>query len=234
MGEWLIVNLNQDAIKSKFLRIRDIVYNVGPILSVYPGVVESQTSDTTLQVTVTNTIRRVVSVWLASDTGFIGINYYDDPKDDSDYLTSDSSIITLDTALPNATEAVKVAYFSDCADCGFDPMTKSAIDSACTTCSGTGMTLADGTAISVSVKRQLAGVRREGVESLGEEPEGTVILHAKSEHENLIRAAIRMDFDDKQLRIQEDMNGDMRIRRKYNAAGQKTAIRIVTEHKDVN
>lgn len=228
------MNLNQDAIKSQMLRYLDLLYTGAPVLSVYPGAVESQTSDTVLQVTVTNTIRRVVSVWLASDTGYIGINYYDDPKDDSDYLTSDSSIITLDTALPNATEAVVVAYYADCATCGFDPMTKSAIDSDCTTCSGTGMTLADGTAISVPVKRQVVGSRREGIESLGEEPEGTVILHAKSEHENLIRAAIRMDFDDKQLRVQEDPNGDMRIRRKYNAAGQKTAIRIVTEHKDVN
>ncbi len=228
------MNLNQDSIKTQMKAYRDLLYTGTPTLNVYPGAMESQTSDTALQVTVTNTIRRVMSVWLASDTGYVGVNYYADPKDDSDYLTSDSSIITLGTALPNAAEAVNVAYYADCADCGFDPMTKSAVDSDCTTCGGTGMTLADGTAISVPVKRQLAGVRREGVESFGEEPQGTVILHAKSEHENLIRVAIRMDFDDKQLRVQEDPNGDMRIRRKYNAAGERTAIRIVTEHKDVN
>lgn len=228
------MDLNRDSVKAKMILYRDLLYTGAPTLSVYPGAVEAVTSDTALQVTVANTIRRVVSVWLASDTGYVGINYYADPKDDADYLEADSSIITLDTALPSATELVNVAYFADCADCGFDPMTKSAIDSACTTCSGTGMTLADGTAISVSVKRQLAGVRREGVEALGEEPEGVVILHAKSEHENLIRAAIRMDFDDKQLRVAEDPSGDMRIRRKYNAAGESTAIRFVTEHLDVN
>jgi len=228
------MNLNQDSVKSQMLRYRDMVYTGAATLSVYLGAMEAQSADSTTQVTVTNTIRRVMSVWLASDTGYIGINYYADPKDDSDYLTADSSIITLDTALPNATEAVNVAYFVDCADCGFDPMTKSAIDSTCTTCSGTGMTLADGTAISVPVKRQVVGGRREGVESLGEEPAGTVIFHAKKEHENLIRAAIRIDFDDKQLRVAEDPNGDMRIRRKYNGAGESTVIRVVTEHNDVN
>lgn len=228
------MDLNQDSIKAQMRLYVDLLYTGAPILSVYPGAVEAVTSDSTTQVTVANTIRRVVSVWLATDTGYIGINYYNDPKDDADYLESDSSIITLDTALPNATEAVNVAYFEDCADCGFDPSSKSSRDSACTTCSGTGMTLADGTAISVPVKRQLAGVRREGVEALGEEPEGIVILHAKSEHENLIRAAIRMDFDGKQLRVQEDLSGDMRIRKKYNAAGPSTVIRIVTEHVDVN
>ena len=86
-----------------------MLYTGAPTLSVYPGAVESQTSDTTTQVTVTNTIRRVLSVWLASDTGYIGINYYDDPKDDSDYVESDSSIIALDTALPRYLRAVRLA-----------------------------------------------------------------------------------------------------------------------------
>ena len=174
------MNLNQDSIKTQMLRYRDMLYTGAPTLSVYPGAVESQTADDTTQVTVDNVVRRVMSVWLATDARYTGINYYADPKDDSDYLTADSKIITLDTALPNATEAVVVAYFADCADCGFDPMTKSAIDSTCTTCSGTGMTLADGTAVSVPIKRQPSGMRSEGVESLGEEPQGVVIFNAKA------------------------------------------------------
>jgi len=219
--------------KTQFGEYRDLLYANAPAISVYPGAVESQTSDTTLQVTVTNNIRRVMSVWLASDTGYTGTNYYADPKDDASYLTVDSKIIALDTALPGASTAVNVAYYQDCAACGFDPMTKSAIDSNCQTCGGTGMTLADGTAVSVPIKRIPQGMRGEGVQPLGEEPEGTVIFNTKSEYENLLRAAVRIDFEGKKLRVQEDSNGEMRIRRKYNLAGACTAIRVVTEHKDV-
>ncbi len=215
--------------KAKFERIRDLIYADAPTLSVYPGDVETKTSTDTTHVTVDNTVRRVMSVWLATDTGYIGDNYYADPKEEN----FTGAIITLDSALPTATTSVNVAYYADCPDCGWDDLQKASRDSDCTTCDGLGMTLALGTAVSVSVKRYRQGRPTEGTQAIGEIPEGIVLLTMKSEYANLLRAAIQLEWEGKELVIHEDLTGNLSIRKLYNAAGEGTVIRVATEYQPI-
>lgn len=215
--------------KTKMEAIRDLIYANAPVLSVYPGAMETKTSDSATQVTVNNTVRKVMSVWLASDTGYTGDNYYADPK--AENFTG--KVITLDSALPGASTSVNVAYYADCATCGWDDLQKAGRDSACATCDGLGMTLALGTATSVSVKRLKRGAPAEGTEAIGEIPEGVILLTMNADYENLLRAAIQIEWEGKELVIYEDLTGDMSIRRLYNGAGISTAIRVMTVYKPI-
>ena len=55
----------------------------------------------------------------------------------------------------------------------------------------------------------------------------------KSEYENLIRAALQMEFEGKKLVVHEDPTGVFSIRRDYNAAGVCTVIRLITQHEPI-
>ena len=215
--------------KTKMAAIRDLIYANAPILSVYPGAMETKTSTDTTHVTVDNTVRRVMSVWLATDTGFTGEDYYADPKEEN----FTGAIITLDSALPGANTSVNVAYYADCPDCGWDNQQKASRDSDCATCDGLGMTLALGTAVSVPVKRYREGKPTEGTQAIGEIPEGVVLLTMNSDYANLLRAAIQLEWEDKELVTHEDPTGDLSIKGLYNAAGISTAIRVRTEYKPI-
>lgn len=215
--------------KAKMVLIRDLIYANAPSLSVYPGAMETKTSDNVTQVTVTNDVRKVMSVWLASDTGYTGDNYYADPKAEN----FSGKAITLDSALPGASTSVNVAYYAECATCGWDDLQKTGRDSACATCDGLGMSLALGTATTVSVKRLKRGAPREGTEAIGEIPEGVILLTMNADYESLLKAAIQIEWEGKELVIYEDPTGNLSIRRMYNAAGVSTAIRVMTELKPI-
>jgi hypothetical protein len=223
------MNLDQQAYKAQFKRYRDLLYTAAPVLSVYPGAVEAQDSDSTTQVTVTDTVRRVMSVWLVTDAGYTGTNYYADPK--AENFTG--SVITLDSALPTSSTPVNVAYYADCPACGWDAQQKAGRDSACATCDGLGMTLALGTAVSVPVKRLKKGEPSEGTVAIGEIPEGVVLLTMSADYENLLKAAIQLEWEGKELVIHEDPTGNLSIRRMYNGAGVSTVIRVMTEYKPI-
>lgn len=223
------MNLNQQPYRAQMKRYRDLLYTATPTLSVYPGSMETKTSDSTTQVTVDNTVRRVMSVWLATDTGYTGTNYYADPK--AENFTG--AVITLDSALPSATTSVDVAYYQECATCGWDDLQKTGRDAACATCSGLGMTLALGTAVSVPVKRLKKGNPAEGVEAVGEIPTGVVGLIMNSDYETLLRVAIQIEWEGKELVIHEDLTGNMSIRSMYNATGEDAVIRVMTEYKPI-
>lgn len=215
--------------KTTFESIRDILFADAPQLSVYPGSMEELAATSTTTVTVANDVRKVMSVWLASDTGYTGTNYYADPK--AENFTG--KVITLDSALPKATITVNVAYYAECATCGWDDMQKAGRDSSCATCDGLGMTLALGSATSVPVKRLRRGAPREGTQAIGEIPEGVVLLTMSSDYEALLRAAIQIEWEGKELVIFEDLTGNMSIRRMYNATGEYTVIRVMTEYKPI-
>lgn len=215
--------------KVKMKRIRDLLFANAPVLSVYPGAVETKTSTDTTHVTVDNTVRRVMSVWLATDTGYVGTNYYADPKTEN----FTGAIITLDSALPEATTSVNVAYYADCADCGWDDRQKASRDSDCATCDGLGMTLALGSAVSVPAKRYREGKPTEGTQAIGEIPEGVVLLTMNSDYANLLRAAIQLEWESKELVIHEDPTGNLSIKGMYDGAGVNTVIRVRTEYKPI-
>lgn len=212
--------------KTKFEALADRLLANAPDLSVYIGTMETVTSDDTTHVTVANTVRKVLSVWLASDTIYVGTNYYADPQAQN-FL---SKTITLDSALPGVSTSVNVAYYSDCATCGWDSTRREARDSNCATCGGLGMTLSEGSAQAVSVKRMSSGMLAERMSMTGIEAQGLVILKAKEQHENMIKAAIRMTFEDKELVTFGSDVGDFQIRRLYNGAGEVTVIRILTRY----
>ena len=213
--------------KVKMKGYRDILYDNAPSLSVYLGAAEAQTSGTATQVTVTNTVRKVMSVWLASDTDFISTNYYADPNA-GNYT---GKVITLDQALPTATTDLAVIYYYDCPDCGWDEISRSALDTNCATCDGTGMLLADGDAISIPVKSLKMGFISETFGATGEELSGLVGFTTKSDYENLIKAAIKIEWEGSQLVTYEEPNGTLRVHRMYNASGEFSAMRFVTERK---
>jgi hypothetical protein len=215
--------------KAKFGRIRDLIYANAPILSVYPGAVETKTSTDTTHVTVDNTVRRVMSVWLATDTGYTGTNYYADPKEEN----FSGAVITLDSALPAANTSVNVAYYQDCTACEWDDLQKASRDSDCAICDGLGMALALGTAVSVPVKRYREGRPTEGTQAIGEIAEGVVLLTMNADYQNLLRAAIQLEWEGKELVIHEDLTGNLSIKGLYNGAGVSTAIRVRTEYKPI-
>lgn len=212
--------------KTKFEAISDLLLGNAPNLSVYLGSMETVTSDDTTHVTVANTVRKVKSVWLASDTTFVGTNYYADPQAQN----FSAKTITLDSALPEATTSVKVAYYSDCATCGWDSIRREARDSNCATCGGLGMALSEGSAQSVAVKRLSSGMYAERLGFTGIEAEGLVIFKTKEQYENMLKAAIRMTFEGKELVVYDSDVGDFQIRRLYDAGGESTVIRVLTRY----
>jgi len=206
--------------------LADLLLANTPDLSVYIGSMETVTSDDTTHVTVANTVRKVKSVWLASDTTYVGTNYYADPQ--AQNFTA--KVITLDSVLPDASTSVFVAYYSDCATCGWDSTRREARDSNCATCGGVGMTLAEGSAQSVPVKRMSSGMIAERMGMTGVEAEGLVIFKSKEQYEAMLKAAIRMTFEDKELVVYDSDVGDFQIRRLYDAGGECTAIRVLTRY----
>lgn len=218
--------------KATLLTYRDEMYDLGPTLDVYLGSMETKTSDNTLQVTVDNTVRKVMSVWLASDTSFEGTNYYAEPKAD-DFVDVDTAIIPLDTALPGASTSVVVAYYQTCPACGWDPDTRASRDPDCPTCDGTGMVLALGSATQINVKRIPKGGYKEGDSAFGEETEGKVVFDAKGEHVTMLKAAIRLVFDDQRLIPYEDQRGVMKLAHKSNLGGVSSAVRVETKYENV-
>jgi hypothetical protein len=95
------------------------------------------------------------------------------------------------------------------------------------------MTLALGTAVSVPVKRLKRGSPAEGVEAVGEIPTGAVGLIMNSDYETLLRAAIQLEWEGKELVIHEDATGNMSIRSMYNLTGEDSVIRVMTEYKPI-
>lgn len=212
--------------KRKMEAIADLLMVGVPDLSVYLGEMEVATSSDTTHVTVSNTVRKVMSVWLESDSNYTGTNYYADPQ--AQNFTS--ATITLDSALPSATTDLNVAYYSDCATCGWDSIRREARDSNCATCGGLGMTLSEGTAQLVPVKRMRSGMLAERMGLTGIEAAGLVILKAKEQYENMIKAALKMTFEGNELVTFGSDVGDFQIRRLYNAGGESTMIRILTRY----
>lgn len=207
--------------------IRDILYQATPALSVYVGSLETATTVDTTHVTVANTIRKVASVWLSTDTTFTGTNYYADSGLDN----WTSKTILLDSALPSISSVAKVAYYSDCAVCGWDAIGKTGRDPLCTTCGGTGMTLSSGTAISVPIKRLKAGKLTETTQVLGEQLSGIISFRAKIEYENLLRAGIKIEYIGRVLEPLE--SGKPFITDwKWNLAGQKEEVECLLRFKE--
>ncbi len=225
------MNISPDD-KATLLTYRDEMYDLGPLLDVYLGAMETKTSDNTLQVTVDNTVRRVMSVWLATDTSFEGTNYYGEPKAD-DFVAVDTAVIPLDTALPGASTSVVVAYYQDCPACGWDPDFRAARDPDCQTCDGTGMTIGLGSATQINVKRIPKGGYREPDSAFGEETEGKVVLNAKGEHVAMLKAAIRLVFDGQRLIPYEDQRGATKLTHKSNIGGVSSAVRVETKYEEV-
>ncbi len=206
--------------------IRDLLYQTAPALSVYIGALATATTVDTLHVTVANTIRKVASVWLSTDTTFVGTNYYADSGLDN----WTAKTILLDSALPSGGIA-KVAYYSDCATCGWDAIGKTGRNPLCATCGGTGMTLSLGTALSVPIKRLKAGKLTETTQILGEQLSGIISFRTKVEYENALRAAIRIEYNGRILEPLE--SGKPFITDwKYNVAGQKEEIECMLRFKE--
>lgn len=206
--------------------IRDVFFDVAPTLSIYVGATETKTSTDATHVTVSNTVRKVLGVWLKTDTTYTGTNYYADPK--AENFTG--KIITLDSALPSATTQVVVIYYSDCPDCEWDSSRKASKVSQCPTCKTLGMILADGTPLSVPVEKVKQGGASEPQEVSGEATIGKVVLRLKSEHENVLRVAKRLVFAGRDLVIQESPKGLLRIEPMY-FLGNKIVIKAYCEYK---
>lgn len=221
-----------DADRAALITYRNEMYDLGPTLDVYLGSMETKTSDNTTQVTVDNVVRKVMSVWLATDTSFEGTNYYAEPKAD-DFVNVDVKVIPLDTVLPGAATSVVVAYYQDCPVCGWDPDMRAARDPGCATCGGTGMVLALGSPTIIPVKRIPKGGYKEGDSAFGEETEGKVVINAKGEHVTMLKAAIRLVFDDQLLIPYEDQRGAMKITHKTNLGGVNSAVRVETKYEDI-
>ena len=188
---------------AKLKSIRDILYDNTPTISVYPGSMETVTSDTDTQVTVANTVRRVMSVWLATDTGYTGTNYYADPK--AENFTG--SVITLDSALPDANTSVQVAYYYDCPVCGWDDESKAGWDSECTTCNGVGMVLAEGSAVSVPVKLRPDHRVAEDRGMTGSMTTGLLAFRIQAKYEALLRAAIKIMYGGREVKVADSGTG---------------------------
>jgi Zn finger protein HypA/HybF involved in hydrogenase expression len=204
--------------------IRDVFFTSAPTLSVYIGAREAVTSTDATHVTVANVVRKVLGVWLATDTTFIGTNYYSDPKHE-DFA---AKVITLDSALPGAKTAVVVLYYSDCPTCEWDATRKKSRVTQCATCSGAGMTLADGTAVSIPAEKVRQGGASEPTEVTGETVKGNIVLRLKSEHEAIIRMAKRLVFDGRDLVIPESPKS-LKIEPMYNL-GVESVIKVYAEY----
>lgn len=212
--------------KAMLKAIRDLRYG-GPSLTVYLGEMEIVTSTDKTTVAVANTVRKVMGVWLASDADYEGVNYYADPK--ARNFTGDT--ITLDQELPFTNTEVRVAYYSDCASCEWNEETLTSRDSQCSACGGAGMLLSLGDAVSIPIKRLSRGMLIEDMGMTGEEASGVVAFRAKSEHENMLRAAIQLEFNDRKLNTPEE--GDVSIDREYGISTECMEITVITPYRTI-
>ena len=205
--------------------IRDVFFQSAPTLSVYIGQTVTVTSTDTTHITVANNIRRVLGVWLKTDTTFIGTNYYADPKKEN----FTGKAITLDSALPAAATQVVVSYYSDCPTCEWDATRKKSRVLQCAACDGTGMVLTDGTAIAVPAEKVRQGGASEPQEVTGETTRGSIVLRLKSEHEGILKIAKRLVFDGEDIVIQESPKGVLRIEPMI-CLGVKNVVKVYAEY----
>ena len=167
--------------------------------------------------------------FLCTINQILKVNYYANSRVES----FTGSVITLDSALPAASTDVNVAYYADCATCGWDDIGKAARDSDCATCDGLGMILALGTAETIPAKRIRFGGYTDEIGAIGVTTGGNIKLRILSEYENMIKAAIGMQYGGQDLITYGDASGDMSVDRLYNAAGQCTAVDILTRYEQI-
>lgn len=211
--------------KAKLKAIRNLSFANTPALSVYLGAMELVTSTDKTTVTVANTVRKVMSVWLTDDPDYEGVNYYANPK----ARNFTDKTITLDTELPITHTNLRVAYYSDCPDCEWNEETLSSRNSQCSACNGKGMTLSLGDAVSVPVIRLSRGMLMKTMGMSGEEASGIVAFRAKAEHENMICAAIKMVFNELELQTVEE--GEVSIDREYGISGECMEVTFLAPYK---
>ena len=205
--------------------VRDALAQSASTLSIYIGQTEAVTSTDTTHITVANNVRRVLGVWLKTDTTFIGTNYYADPK--NEHFTGKA--ITLDSALGAAKTQVVVSYYSDCPTCEWDATRKKSRVLQCATCEGLGMVLADGTAIVVPAEKVRQGGASEPQEVTGETTRGSIVLRLKSEHEGILKIAKRLVFDGEDIVIQESPKGLLKIEPMI-CLGVKNVLKVYAEY----
>ena len=179
--------------------IRDLLYADGPYLDVYLGEMEEVESTDKTTIEVAGTPRRVMSVWLATDTKFEGTNYFTNYSQDS----FPDNEITLESSLPEINTDVVVAYYTECATCRWDSARKRGRGNSCAVCGGVGMTITEGTALSIPIQK-VANRYSDNMEVTGESTTGNIVLRIKAEHEAMLRAAIKLEFNGKELVIISD------------------------------